>query len=113
MKELFAFLLPPAVALTGMRINHLLFGKEFESRFGGGLKFTLGLAVGMLAFSQAVLLGALAGVNLAGWLAWLALIGGVMEAVLLLPKAVNGLKQIKLQPGHLWLLLLLPAVYSW
>ena len=113
MKELFAFLLPPAMALTGMRVNHLLFGKEFESRFGGGLKFTLGLAVGMLAFSQAVLLGALAGVNLAGWLAWLALIGGVMEAILLLPKAVNGLKQIKLQPGHLWLLLLLPAVYSW
>src|SRR5208282_6240027 len=76
MKELFAFLLPPAVALTGMRVNHLLFGREFEPRFGGGLKFTLGLAIGMLAFSQAVLLGALAGVNLAGWLAWLALIWG-------------------------------------
>lgn len=113
MKELLAFLLPPAVALTGMRVNHLLFGKEFESRFGGGLKFTLGLAVGMLVFSQAVLLGVLAGVNLASWLAWLALILGVMEAILLLPKAAKGLKQIEFQPGHLWLLLLLPVIYSW
>jgi hypothetical protein len=113
MKELAAFLLPPAVAFAGMRVNHLLFGKEFEQRFGGGFKFALGLAVGMLVFTQAVLLGTLTGVNLAGWLAWLALIWGVMEAVLLLLKATKGLKQIKFQPGYFWLLLLLPVIYSW
>ena len=50
MKELIAFLLPPAVALAGTRLNRWLLGREWESRSGGGLKFALGLAVGMLVF---------------------------------------------------------------
>ena len=73
MKEWIAFLLPPAMAFAGMRISRLVLGQKFEERFGSGLRFAIGLAVGMLVFSQAVLLGALAGVNLAGGLAWLAL----------------------------------------
>ncbi|MGA3284859.1 MAG: hypothetical protein ABSD57_10440 [Verrucomicrobiota bacterium] len=113
MKEWLAFILPPATAFAGMRLNRLVLGQKFEEKFGLGLRFAIGLAVGMLVFSQTVLLGALAGVNLAGGLAWLALIWGAMEVVLLLPKVAAGLKQIKPQPGHLWLLLLLPVIYSW
>jgi hypothetical protein len=114
MKEWIAFLLPPAVAFAGMRVSRLVLGQKFEDRFGPGLRFTIGLAVGMLVFSQTVLLGALAGANLAAGLAWLALIWGAAEVVLMLPKAAAGLKQIKkFQPGHLWLLLLLPVIYSW
>lgn len=113
MKEWIAFLLPPAVAFAGMRISRLLLGQKIVERFGFGLRFALGLGAGMAVFSQAVLLTALAGINLSGLLAWGALIWGVVEIGLLSPKWVAGLKQIKFQPGHLWLLLLLPAIYSW
>ena len=41
MKEVIAFILPPAVALGGMRVNRLLLGAEFELRFGGGVRFAL------------------------------------------------------------------------
>jgi hypothetical protein len=112
-KEWIAFILPPATAFAGMRLTRLLLGQAFEDRFGAGLRFATGLAVGMFIFSQAVLLGALAGVNLAGVLAWLALIWGAAEVVLLLPKAAAELKGTKFQPGHLWLFLLLPVIYSW
>jgi hypothetical protein len=113
MKEWIAFLLPPAVAFAGMRTSRLVLGQKFEEGFGFGLRFALGLAVGMTVFSQAVLLTALAGINLSGVLAWSALIWGVVEIGLRSPKGAAGLKQIKFQPGHLWLLLLLPVIYSW
>ncbi|MFZ1073489.1 MAG: hypothetical protein WAO21_08660 [Verrucomicrobiia bacterium] len=113
MKEWVAFLLPPAAAFAGMRISRLLLGKRFEEEFGFGLRFALGLGVGMVVFSQAVLLAALAGINLSAVLAWVALIWGVGEVGLLSPKVAAGLKQIKILPGHLWLLLLLPVIYSW
>src|SRR5450759_3902794 len=113
MKECIAFLLPPTTAFVGMRINRLVLGQKLEERFGFGLRFALGLAIGMVMFSQAVLLTALAGINLSGLLAWTALIWGVVEACLLSPKLIVNLKQIIFQPGHLWLLLLLPVLYSW
>jgi hypothetical protein len=113
MKEWIAFLLPPATAFAGMRISRLVLGQKFEKGFGFGLRFALGLGMGMLVFSQAVLLTALAGINLSGVLAWGALIWGVAEIGLRSPKWAAGLKQIKFQPGHLWLLLLLPVIYSW
>ena len=112
MKEWIAFLLPPAVAFAGMRTSRLVLGQEIEERFGFGLRFALGLGLGMVVFSQAVLLTALAGINLSGALAWGALIWGVAEIGLRSPKWVAALKQIKFQRGHLWLLLLLPVVYA-
>ena len=113
MKELIAFLLPPATALAGMRINHWLLGKSLPERFGFGLRFALGMAVGMVLFSQSVMLTALAGLNLSSLLAWTALIWGAAEAVLLRSRLVAGFKVIKLKPDHGWLLLLLPVFYSW
>lgn len=112
MKEWIAFLLPPATAFAGMRIGRLVLGQKFEERFGLGLRFALGLGVGMVVFSQAVLLTALAGINLSGVLAWGALIWGGVEIGLRSPKWAAGLKRIKFQPGHVWLLLLLPVIYS-
>ena len=67
-----------------------MLGQKFEYRFGAGLRFAIGLAVGMLVFSQAVLLAALAGINLAGGLAWLALIWGAWKSFCWLPKAAAG-----------------------
>jgi len=114
MKEFLAFILPPMLAFAGMRVLRLLFGAKFESCFGAGLRWTLGLAAGMLIFSQAALLGALAGVNLAAPLAWLALVWGVVEAGLLVPGMMAGLQRFKFLPRHLWLLLLLPVLfYCW
>ena len=112
MKEWIAFLLPPAVAFAGMRLSRLLLGQKFEERFGFGLRLHWGW-LGMLVFSQAVLLAALAGVNLGGVLAWRRSIWGAAEVVLCLPKVAAGLKGNKFRPGHLWLLLLLPVIYSW
>ncbi len=113
MKELIAFILPPATAFAGMRISRLVLGRKFEENFGLGLRFALGLAVGMVVFTQSVLLTALAGINASGWLAWTALVWGVIEAGLLLPGLLGGVSRIKFQAGHLWLLLLLPVLYSW
>src|SRR5450759_1464091 len=113
MKEWLAFILPPATAFAGMRLARLVLGQKFEERFALGLRFAIGLAVGMLVFSQSVLLTALAGINASGLLAWGALIWGIVEVILLSPNLASGLKQIKFQPGHLWLLLLLPVLYSW
>jgi len=113
MKEWIAFLLPPATAFAGMRMGRLILGAKWEEQFGLGLRFTLGLAIGMLVFSQSVLLAALAGINASGLLAWSALIWGVVEAGLLMPGLATGLTQTKYRPAHLWLLLLVPVVYSW
>ena len=113
MKEWIAFLLPPATAFVGMRINRLILGARLDEYFGVGLRFALGLGLGMLVFSQSILPAALVGINLSGALAWTALIWGFAELVVLLLKLVKGPRQIKFQPGYLWILLLLPVVYSW
>ena len=111
MKELVAFLLPPATALAGARINRLILGKPFDEKFGFGLRFGLGLGVGMLFFSQTLLLAALAGINLSVFFAWTILLWGAAEAVLLLPKLYVSLKHVSFQRAHLWLLALLPVLY--
>src|ERR1700722_3749979 len=113
MNEFIAFVLPPAVALGGVRLNHFLLGKAFDAQFGAGVKFALGLGLGMLVFSQAVFLFAFIGINAAGALAWLALIWGAVEFVLAVLKSLPKLKHIKPQTPHLWLLFLLPVIYSW
>ncbi|HEY1660808.1 MAG TPA: hypothetical protein VGI03_00165 [Verrucomicrobiae bacterium] len=111
MKETIAFLLPPALAFSGMRVARLLLGREIESRFGIGLRWALGMGIGMLLFTQAALLGALAGVNLAGPLAWLALIWGLAEIIIAAPNTMTRLVHLKMQPAHLWLVILLPLLY--
>jgi hypothetical protein len=111
MKELVAFLLPPATALAGTRISRFIFGKRLGEKFGFGLRFGLGLAVGMLVFSQTLLLAALGGVNLSGPLAWMALVWGAVEFVLLLPQLRFAVRQARFQPAHLWWLALLPVLY--
>lgn len=111
MKEFICFLLPPAAAFCGTRMAWCLFGKEFLSRFGAGLRWALGLAIGMLVFTQLALAGALAGVNLASPLADLALTWGLVEAVLAVPAAMAWFKQLKFETGHLWLVLLAPVLY--
>src|SRR3984957_4597062 len=113
MSELVAFILPPATALAGMRLAHWLLGKKFEALYGFGLRFALGLSVGMLVFSQAVLLTALVGFNASSLLARLALLWGAVEIILLAIKLPAARSFIKFRPGHLWLLLLLPLLYSW
>jgi len=113
MKEWLAFLLPPATALAGMRLGHLVLGQDSKARFGLGLRFALGLGMGMLVFSQAVLLTTLAGINASGWLAWGALIWAVGDLGLHLRRWTAGWRAPKLQRAHLWLLLLLPVAYSW
>lgn len=111
MNELIAFLLPPAIAFSGMRIFRLLLGKEIESHFNFGLRWSLGLALGMLVFTQIILFGALGGINLAAPLANLALAWGVIEMGTQAKRLITGLKQFRFQTGHLWLLLLLPVLY--
>jgi hypothetical protein len=111
MKELLAFVLPPATALVGMRLIRLLLGEKFETLFGFGFRFVCGLGIGMLVFSQAVLAGALAGINTAGFLAWTAIVWGGAEIVLMAMKFPKLWKSLKFQTGHLWLLLLLPLIY--
>jgi hypothetical protein len=113
MKELIAFLLPPAIAAVGMRLNRLILGETLLEKFGFGCRFALGLATGMVVFSQGVLLTAIIGINASTGLAWTGLVWGAIEVILLAPHFVAGFKKIKFQPGHLWLLLLLPVLYSW
>lgn len=108
-----AFILPVATALAGMRLSRWILGEKFQSQFGFGFRFAFGLGVGMLIFTQAILLCALAGFNAAPPLAWGALIWGGIEAVLQAMKFPVAWKSLKFQPSHLWLLLLLPVLYSW
>jgi len=96
-----------------MRLTRWLLGEKFAARFGLGFRFALGLSVGMLVFSQAVLAGALAGFNASFILARLALLWGGVELLLLALQFPAALKRIKFQPGHWWLLLLLPLLCSW
>jgi hypothetical protein len=111
MKELIAFILPPATALAGMRMSRWVLGPKFENDFGPGFQFAFGLGTGMLVFSQAVILFALLGFNAAYLLAWSALAWGAVELVLLAMKLPAMWKSVKFQPGHLWLLLLVPTLY--
>jgi hypothetical protein len=110
MKELLAFLLPPATALVGMRISCLILGKKLPEEFTFGLRFALGMCVGMFVFTQGVLLGAVAGVGLSSFLAWTIFAWAIIEVVLLAQKILAGLKQLRFQIGHLWLLALTPVV---
>jgi hypothetical protein len=110
MKEWLAFLLPPATALVGMRISSLLLGKKLNEEFGFGLRFALGLCVGMFVFTQGVLFGAVIGKGLCAFLAWTILLWAVVEVDLLARKIFAGLKQFRFQIGHLWLLGLAPVV---
>ena len=113
MREWIAFLLPPATAFAGMRLNRLVLGPDSEARFGLGLRLALGLGTGMLVFSQAVLLTTLAGISASGWLAWGACVWALVEIGLHLRKWTAEYRAPKPQPAHLWLLLLLPVAYSW
>jgi hypothetical protein len=110
MKELLAFLLPPATALSGMRIARLILGKKLDEEFKFGLRFALGMCVGMFVFTQGVLLGAVAGMGLNAYLGWTISACALVEVVLLVPKVFTGLKKIRFQIGHLWLLALTPVV---
>ena len=113
MSELSAFLLPPATALVGMRLAALILGGKFKQEFGFGLRFAIGLAFGMVVFTQAVLFFAMAGINASFVLAWLALFWGLLEFALVLVKVPAQLKRVQFLPPHLWLILLIPLVYSW
>jgi hypothetical protein len=112
MTEWVAFLLPPATALAGMRLTRLACGPTLQARHGFGLRFAVGLAVGMLVFSQALLLAVLAGVDASRPLAVLALVWGAVEAALLAPRLADTPLRTPLRPRHLWLLLLGPALYA-
>lgn len=113
MNGLLAFVLPPATAFAGMRLAQWILRESFRIQLGFGFRFAFGLAVGMLVFSQAVLMCALAGVNGSSVLAWLAIAWGGLEFVTLAIKLPASLKSFRFQAGHLWLLLLIPMVYSW
>lgn len=113
MKDFLVFILPPATALAGMRLGGWILGEKSGDRFGFGLRFAFGLAVGMLVFTQAALLSALAGFNAAPLLAWIGIAWGVAESILLARKVSAAARSVKFQPPHLWLLLLLPLAYSW
>lgn len=110
MKAWIAFLLPVAVAMVGARINLVLLGQESKQRFGLGLRFALGLGTGMLLFAQAVVLTALVGWNASPYLAYTALVGGVVEIALL--ARAHRFERPKLSRAHGWWLLLVPAAYA-
>ena len=112
MNELAAFILPPTTALAGIRMCAWVLGGKFTQQFGFGFRFALGLAFGMLVFSQATLLSALAGFNASPILAWLIILWGVVEFAVTLLKLRASWKPIQFRPAHLWLLLLLPLAYS-
>jgi hypothetical protein len=110
MKETLAFLLPPATALIGMRISRLLLGKKLEEEFTFGLRFALGLCVGMLLSTQILLLGSMVGLSLCTPVAWIILAWADIEVFLLAQKIFPGLRRLRFQIGHLWLLALTPVV---
>ena len=110
------FLLPPAVALAGTRLMRLMLGPEHQARHGFSLRFAVGLGVGMLICTQALLLGALLGWNTGRWIALTALAWGAVELALLVRYGLNnaGRLRIRFQWPQLWLLFLAPVVfYFW
>jgi hypothetical protein len=110
MKEMLAFVLPPAIALAGMRISRIILGEKLEEEFKFGLRFALGLCVGMLVFTQGLLMADLIGLGLSALLAWTVFVWAIVEVALFVPRIFAGLKQIRFQVGHVWLVLLTPAV---
>jgi hypothetical protein len=109
MTGLLAFLLPPCAALAGMRVNELLFGRLKLAAHGAGLRFAWGMGTGMLIFSQAVVFGAVAGINLAAVLAWTALAWGAAELVARARRAWPLVRAWRPRVAHLWWLALLPV----
>jgi hypothetical protein len=112
MREQLAFLLPPATALVGMRLCRWALGPGGHARFGLGLRFALGLAVGMLVLAQALLLLTLVGLPASRWLAFAVLLWALVELGLRLPRALAGLRAPRLARAHLQLLLLFPLAYA-
>ena len=110
MNELLAFLLPPATALVGMRIARLLLGKKLDEEFTFGLRFALGMCVGMFVFTQSILSGSVVGLNWCAFLAWTVLAWALVEAIALVLKVLASLKPIHFRLSHLWLLMLIPVV---
>ena len=110
MNELLAFLLPPATALVGMRIARLIFGKKLEEEFQFGLRFALGMCVGIFVLTQALLFGSVVGLNLCAFLAWTVFAWALIETLILVAKVSAGLKPIRYRLGHIWLLMLIPVV---
>lgn len=106
-----AFLLPAATALSGMRINALLFPGLWPGWGMFGLRLALGLATGSLVLAQAGLMGAIAGLSLWTWLAGLAFAGGLVEGAGLLRAAWRERLWRAATPAHGYWLLLLPAIY--
>jgi hypothetical protein len=111
MKELLAFLLPSATALVGMRITRLVLGKKLDVEFTFGLRFALGMCVGMFVSTQSILLGAVVGLSWCAFLAWTIFGWALIETVLLVPKVLAGLRRIRFRISHLWLLLLTPVLW--
>ncbi len=62
MRECLAFLLPPGHGVRRLRLARLVLGRKFKMD-SGSARLAIGLAVGMLVFSQTVLLTALVSVN--------------------------------------------------
>lgn len=112
MSDWVAFLLPPATALVGMRLSRLVCGPALEARHGFGLRFAIGLAVGMVVFSQALLLAVLAGIDASRVLAIVALAWGIVEAARLLVRLAHVPLRAPLRPAHFWLLLSAPLLYA-
>jgi hypothetical protein len=113
MSEFPAFILPVMTAFVGMRLAGLVLGKTFAAEFGLGLRFAIGLAVGMLVFSQAILLCALIGFDASFILAWLANLWGVIEFGILVIGFFSASKTMRLGSAYFWLLLLLPLACTW
>jgi hypothetical protein len=112
MKALLAWLLPPLVALAGMRMNEWLFTRPALARHGAGLRFAWGLGTGMLIFSQLVVLGAVVGVPLATLLAWTGLGWGAVEFIVRLRHAWPALANWRPKRIHLWWLTLAPVAVA-
>lgn len=111
MTRAIAFLLPPAVALVGMRLNRVVLGRLGQTGLGPGLRFALGLGTGMLVSSQALLLCVVAGWNASRYLAMAIGLWTLIEVGL----GVRSLRRPTLpqpSPRHLWWLALAPLVYA-
>jgi len=111
MTRMIAFLLPPAVALLGMRVNLSLHGAGTRAGPGVGLRFALGLASGMLLLSQLVLLFAVVGWNASRVLAALTGLWAVVELTLA-ARALRVPTRVKPKPAHLAGVVLLPLLYA-
>src|SRR5580693_4734533 len=69
--------------------------------------------VGMLIFSQAILLCGLIGFDASFILAWLANLWGVIEFGIFVIGFFSASKTMRLSSAHFWLLLLFPLACTW